>query len=115
MFASETEQATTRATASEPARAQVTMAAMTAAAAFRTRGWVWDKTSPRSPSVAEIEDALWSLIGSVVKNGSGSCGSGRLYVEAGEDDDVHISMDLGTLDRFLADTTPLRQERQELT
>lgn len=75
---------------------------MTAAAAFRTRGWVWGRTKPQPPTVLEIEDTLWGLVATVVSNGSGSSSTGRLWAEVGEDGDVHLSMDLGTLDGFAA-------------
>lgn len=100
-FVTEREDFLTRSGAAPHFRAYVRMAAMTASAAFQARGWTWKRTDPRSPSVTEIEDTLWGLIASVKKNGQGSSSTGRLYAEVGEDGDVHLSMDLGTLDGFL--------------
>lgn len=102
-FATEREDSEARSNARPEFRAYVRMAAMTAAAAFQARGWTWSRTAPRPPSVAEIEKTLWHLIANVKRNGSGSTGTGRLYAEAGEDGDVHLSMDLGTLEGFLTE------------
>lgn len=93
--------------ATEAERLRVTMAAMTAHAAFVTRGWGWGpREDVRIPSVEDIERTFWRLITSVVSNRCGSSATGRLYVEAGDGGDLHLSMDLGTLDGFMDDGAP---------
>lgn len=78
-------------------------AGMTAAAAFRVRGWKWGAPGHRSriPDAQELAAALTRLAANLTESPAGHTSStGRLHVQRGDDGEVHMSMDLGTIDGF---------------
>jgi hypothetical protein len=91
-------------------RAEVRLNAMIAAEVFRVSGWTWGgvfRSDARTPTVDEIEEALWDLIGNLEDNQDVELGwsssRGRLRVEMGDEGDLHISIALGTLEHFFAE------------
>lgn len=91
------------------ATAEVRKAAEAAAEVFRVRDWTWggapwsDQPKHR-PTADEIEKRLHGLIGNLIASedaGEGhSSSTGRLYIQWGDEGDLHISMDLGTVEHF---------------
>lgn len=86
-------------------RAEMLVFAMTAAAAFQARGFQWvGSDSGHVPDVPDLVRSLSERIESIVERG-GNCGSssGRLWVAGGgEDGDVEVWLNIGTLEGFFA-------------
>lgn len=80
------------------------MAAMSAAAVFRTSGWKWSRSFGGEdgfvPDVDQIEETLLSLVDGLEVGHTR--GTGRLYVEHDEEGDLRISISLGRLEGFFA-------------
>ena len=84
-----------------------------AAAAFAEAGWKWNPGGPHVPRVDEIESTLWELSRNIRPDWEPgtSTATGRLHLVLDDEGDVHVSLDLGTLDGFIAHSNALRQER----
>lgn len=91
------------------------MAAMTAAAVFRIRQWQWARGWGATrelyiPDEDKINETLLHLAENLRENSAGyTSATGRLYVEKGEDGELHMSIDLGRVDDFYSteEATPL--------
>lgn len=87
------------------AQAEIRMAAMTVAAAFRASGWTW-AGSDQPPTVDKIEQAIWRLVTNLSGNPDAeegwSSSSGRISVQIGDEGDLHISVDLCHVEHFFA-------------
>lgn len=80
--------------------ADVRLAALAAAAAFRAADWRW--AGDYVPSWRDIEQTIVELAAALAGEGW-SMGTGRLHVEWGEDGDLHLSLDLGSVEEFFSE------------
>lgn len=91
-------------------RAEVRLNAVIAAEVFRVSGWTWGGAFAKdahTPTVDELEETLWHLIANLEESKDAENGwstsAGRLRVQIGDEGDLHISMDLGTLEHYFAE------------